>query len=222
MTPLNKVFNPSTGDAHRSHSEQRFVIRRLRRLIPKRSSELSWSAAERVATAQGALAARLADHSGHDIVEFIRTLPVVRVELDEHLPDSHISYWDERSRQWAIVVRATDSGIDRRSSVLHEFKRILDRGHELALYDPRYPHGHVQAEVAADQFASSAMMPTKKVRSAIAQGADVPALARQFRVTPARVTRRLSDLNLIPITTPHSKGGKHHEHEHAPHERSSP
>lgn len=222
MTPLNKVSNPSTGDADRSHSARRFVIRRLRRLVPNQSSEPSWTAAARIATAQGALSARLADYSGHDVVGFIGTLPVVRIELDYNLPDSHISYWNERDEQWVIVVRATDADVDQRFNVVCEFKRILDRGHELDLYDPRYLHGHVQAEMAADQFASSAMMPANKVRSAIAQGSSVAALARQFRVTQAHANRRLSDLNLSPITTTHSKGGKHDEHEHAPSERSSP
>jgi len=133
-----------------------------------------------------------------DVVDFVATLPVVRIELDATLPDYCTSYWDERSQRWVIVVRASDRTVQRRFSIVHEFKRILDRGRETELYDARYLQGLVQAAMAADQFASRALMPAPKIRAALRDGASVVGLARQFKVTVLRASNRLSDLNLLP------------------------
>lgn len=192
-------------DAARSrtvtHPAQRYVIRRLRRLISRHDDPMNWLEAERIAAAQGALLARLAHQVGVDPVDFIASLPVVRVERDPALPDFRTSYWDENTQQWVIVVGATDALPSRRFSILHEFKRIVDRGHEPRLYDPRYLQGHVQAEMAADHFASCALMPARAVRVALRDGATPSTLAHDFKVTTLRATKRLSDLNLLPITT---------------------
>lgn len=195
-----------------THPAQRYVIRRLRRLIPRHAEAMNWLEAQRVAAAQGALTRRLATQAGLDPVHFVSTLPVVRVVKDPHLPDFRTSYWDEHAQQWVIVVRATDPPEHRHFSILHEFKRILDRGHEAELYDPRYLHGHVQSEMAADHFASCALMPAAAVRAALRDGARPSDLARHFRVSSLRTSKRLSDLNLLPIITKHPKGGNHAPH----------
>lgn len=203
MTPTqqNQVAarTQSAPASRADHDEQRYVIRRMRHLIPAHIEPMSWREAERIANAQGALLARLSEKAGMDVVEFVATLPVIRVNLDPLLPDFCTSYWDDPAGQWIIVVRATDRPTQRRFSVIHEFKRILDRGHEGELYDPRYPQGLVQAAMAADQFAARALMPTRSVRAALRDGASVPALARRFNVSILRATSRLSDLNLLPI-----------------------
>lgn len=181
------------------HPAQRYVIRRLRRLIPEHVEPMNWLEAERLAAAQGAHIARLAERAGLDTADFIASLPVVRVERDPELPDARTSYWDQTTQQWVIVVRDQDPLPKRRFSILHEFKRILDRGHEPRLYDARYLHGHVQAEMAADHFADCALMPASRVRAALRDGATAVAIARRFKVTVLRATKRLSDLNLLPI-----------------------
>ena len=183
-----------------THPAQRYVIRRLRRRIPHHDEPMNWLEAERIAGIQGAQLARFAHEADMDIVDFIATLPVVRVERDKTLPDLRTSYWDEHTQKWVIVVRATDPLPTRRFSIMHEFKRILDRGHEAHLYDARYLQGYVQAEMAADHFASCALLPAKQVRAALRDGANPQELAHTFTVTPLRATKRLSDLNLLPIT----------------------
>jgi Zn-dependent peptidase ImmA (M78 family) len=177
---------------------RRHVIRRLRRLIPAHGEPMSWREAERVSRAQAALLTRLSDQAGTDIVDYVSHLPVVRVELDAALPDYCTSYWDAAAAQWVIIIRATDDLPQRRFSVLHEFKHILDRGHANDLYDPRYIHGLVQAGMAADQFANQSLMPARRLRALLREGATMATLARTFKVPTRRARERMSDLNLLP------------------------
>jgi Zn-dependent peptidase ImmA (M78 family) len=182
------------------HPAQRVVIKRLRRLIPAHDGPLSWLAAERIAAAQGTKLAQLAEQTNLDPAAFIGSLPVVRVETDENLPDLRASYWDENAQQWVILVRTAETPAERRFNVVHQFKRILDRGHETQLYDPRYLHGHVQAEMAADYFASCALMPARKVRTALKNSTTATGVAKHFHVARPLALRRLSDLNLRTTT----------------------
>jgi len=183
------------------HAAQRYVIRRLRRLIPEPTHQLSWLAAQRLAAAQGAALARLAEEADLDPADFIASLPVVRVVNDDNLPDYRTSYWDTQRQQWVIIVRESDGPIRRRFGIAYEFKRILDSGHEGHLYDPRYLHGHVQAEMAADLFTSAVILPARRVRAAVAAGLGIDELAQRFKVTAARVELRLSDLKLYDALT---------------------
>jgi len=202
MTPLQQETTPEDGlapAAAAAHPAQRFVIRRLRHLIPEHFEPMGWLEAERIAAAQGALVARLAERTGLDIADFIGSLPVVRVVHDPKLPDSRTSYWDELTQQWVIVIRDGHSIVKRRFGILHEFKRILDRGYENRLYDPRYLHGHVQSEMAADHFTSCALLPARRVRAELREGASIHQIARRYRVTVMRACKRLSDLNLLPV-----------------------
>lgn len=205
MKPLQTERSPGGSAIRRPaaavHPAQRYAIRRLRRLIPDHTEPMNWPEAERIAAAQGAYIARAAAQAGLEPADYVATLPVVRVEYDAALPDFRTSYWDEHAQQWVILLRETDPPVARRFSILHEFKRILDRGHESRLYDVRYLQGHVQAEMAADHLASCALMPAKAVRAALRDGAKTQSLARRFKVTSMRATKRLSDLNLLPITS---------------------
>ena len=131
MTPIQQdhvaTRTEQSGPAKKAdHDEQRYVIRRMRHLIPAHIEPMSWREAERIANAQGALLARLSEKAELDVVDFVATLPVIRVDLDPTLPDFCTSYWDDSAGQWIIVVRATDRLPQRRFSIIHEFKRILD------------------------------------------------------------------------------------------------
>lgn len=202
MTPLQQEQAPRLAKAatheRKTPLAQRYVIRRLRRLVPNHVEPMGWREAERIANAQGAALARMSEKSGMDVVNFVTTLPLIHIDLDPTLPDSCISYWDKAAARWVIVIRATDRLPQRRFAVVHEFKRILDRGHEAELYDPRYVQGMVQAAMAADQFAGRALMPARDVRAALRDGASVVAIARRFKVPSLRASNRLSDLNLLP------------------------
>lgn len=216
MTPIRRASTASLSvleiSAHTTtHPAQRYVIRRLRGLVPHHDDVMNWPEAERIAAAQAALTCRLAARAGIDPVKFVSTLPVVRVVNDPHLPETRTSYWDDHSQQWIILIRATEALEHRRFGIMCEFKRILDRGREPELYDARFLYGHVQAEMAADHFASNVLMPAQPVRKAVRDGATLRDLAHQFRVTPRRAGKRLSDLNLLPIIE-RPKGGIHDPH----------
>ncbi|GAA0993381.1 ImmA/IrrE family metallo-endopeptidase [Subtercola frigoramans] len=175
-------------------------MKRLRLLVPKQDHPLGWIASQRVAGNQAALLARLADRDNVDVVAYISSLRVIRIEFDEELPDSGMIFWDGKTDQWVIVIRSGESSARQRFSILHEFKHIVDRGSESRLYDPRYLQGHVQAEMAADHFAASAVMPAAKVRTAIKEGHQtLRSVAEYFDVSRDRTALRLSDLRLFTV-----------------------
>lgn len=201
MTLERHEDNTRNHDPVNGNPTRRHVIRRLRRLIPNHAEPMSWREAERVTRAQATLLVRLADRAGADIVDYVASLPVIRVELDATLPDFCTSYWDANAEQWVIIIRASDRLPHRRFSTLNEFKRILDRGREAELYDASYVQGLVQAGMAAEQFANQALMPADAFRDALASGATLVGVARRFRVPVRRASDRMSDLNLLPITS---------------------
>lgn len=195
MTPLHREPRYATT-VPATNPAQRFVIRRLRHLVP--DHPISWTEAERIAARQGSRLLNLAHRAELSPIDFIATLPVVRIAYESPLAYFHTSYWDEPAVQWVIVVSPELSSEARQISILHEFKRILDRGYEASLYDARYPHGSVQAEMAGDQFAASVLLPAREIRTALKSGTATPAtLARAFGVTRDRVDLRLSELNLL-------------------------
>lgn len=194
MTPLNREKGTAEAPSL-THPAQRYVIRRLRKLIP--DHPISWIEAERIACAQATRLVALSRQADLDPAHFVATLPVVRVSLDSPVLTFRTSYWDEESSQWVIVVNAGLTGEARQLTILQEFKRILDHGNESRLYDPRYPHGNVQAEMACDLFATSAFLPAAQVRAAMRQrNATISDIARLFGITRQRARLRLSDLNL--------------------------
>lgn len=183
------------------------LIRRLRNLAREhRARPVSWVAAQRIAARQGALVAREAAIRNITVDVLVASLPQVRVETDRDLPASGLAVWNRDERTWIIRLNAKDAPERQRFTLLHEFKHILDHNTSVHLYDPRYLSGHAQAEMAADGFASAALMPARVVRRLVKRDrCDVVELARRLRVSRDRAALRLSDLNLQATTT--TRGG---------------
>ena len=178
------------------------LLQRLRKLKPKTPGQLSWQSAERLAASQASLLVRDASKSELAVDELIALLPVIRIERIETLPASGLTFWDTATRQWVMQICSSEPPESQRFSILHEFKHIIDHFDEHDLYEHRYLTRYVQAEMAADHFASRALMPAKAVRDAVRTGVEsIEALAFRFDVTHEHAAQRLSDLALDGITT---------------------
>ena len=182
------------------------LVAQLRRLARARARQrpISWLAAQRIATKQGAMLARVANEAGIRPEDLVAGLPRIQVKLDSKLPVSGITFWDRDRGCWTIRVRASDDAARRRFTILHEFKHALDHPFSAVLYDPRYLQGAAQAEMAADAFANTTLMPSQLVRRLVqVDGLSIGRLARRLHVSCDRAALRLSDLNLSePITSP--------------------
>lgn len=183
--------------------EQRYLIRRLRAAHGPHREPLGWLSAEHIASTQATLLLAFARRAGKDPVGFLASLPILRIEQNPEQPVPSAHYWDKETKSYVLTLRSGDSLAARRFGVLHEFKRLLDRGNETRLYDNHVPEGMVQATMAADHFAASALLPRRAVRAAAAQpGASVKGIAAHFHA-PLNITRiRLAGLGLLESLTP--------------------
>ena len=115
---------------------------------------------------------------------------------------SGLSEWNKG--RWQIAVNKDDSATRRRFTLAHEFKHVLDHPFMRVLYTDRFGRIDDQrAEAMCDYFAACLLMPRPWVKHAwttISQ--DQTKLAAYFRVSPAAMARRLSDLKL---TEPHPR-----------------
>ncbi|GLZ40936.1 ImmA/IrrE family metallo-endopeptidase [Actinokineospora sp. NBRC 105648] len=110
---------------------------------------------------------------------------------------SGLSEWHKGA--WRIAINRDDSATRRRFTLAHELKHVLDHPFMRVLYtdrdgrtDPTY------VENICDYFAACLLMPRAWVKEAWSTGTqDVDNLARRFRVSPAAMSRRLSDLGLV-------------------------
>jgi Zn-dependent peptidase ImmA (M78 family) len=174
------------------------LLRRLRRLLPAQRPDrpLSWTAAERLAIAQARELSYLAHHSGQDAAEFVSALRVCTIRFAPDFPRASASFWSPRHHRWVIIVRQNDPEPVRRMGVLREFKHILDHGMNHRLYDPRHPYGTVQAAMAADCFATRALMPDRAFRRIYQATRTISKVARHFGADEEHVLTRLSELQL--------------------------
>lgn len=184
------------------------LIRHLRRHALKHHARpVSWLTAQRIASSQGAAVAREATKLGVTVDALIAGLPQIRVETDETLPVSGLTVWDRVQHAWIIRLRTADTPARRHFTLLHEFKHILDHHASAHLYDPRYLSGHAQSEMAADAFASAALMPARLMRRLVLnEKCDEEELANRLQISPDRIALRLSDLNLQTEGSPSTKG----------------
>ncbi|WP_280448636.1 ImmA/IrrE family metallo-endopeptidase [Nocardia brasiliensis] len=118
----------------------------------------------------------------------------VEVCLDQQMPRA--SFWDVSTRQWVIQLRSTDSWEQQRFNIAHEFKHILDHGHELTLYpDSPASCGLCDAEQAADYFARYLLVPDHTLRRVWRAGlTNVSKLAECFGVADDVIRERLRDI----------------------------
>ncbi len=109
---------------------------------------------------------------------------------------SGLSEWHKGN--WQITVNRDDSPTRRRFTLAHEFKHVLDNPFIRVLYTDRYGRTDQQrVEDICDYFAACLLMPRHWVKHAWTQlSQDQAKLAAYFRVSPAAMARRLTDLRL--------------------------
>lgn len=176
------------------------VLRALRNLAPNR--RLRPTEARNLAELQAARFLELNNSSYAEPVS-IRTvaeLPHIRLSDDPTLPIAGTSHWDSEHREWVIRLSPTYSGPQRRFTLLHEFKHIIDFRAGSDQPDAHRSHcdDHV-AEQVADQFAACVLLPKRAVRHAWGLTArSARAIAARFDVPEGVAQMRVEQLGLLP------------------------
>ncbi|WP_324193982.1 ImmA/IrrE family metallo-endopeptidase [Nocardia farcinica] len=119
----------------------------------------------------------------------------MRVEHSHDQQMPRASFWDRASRQWVIQLRWADSWKHQRFHIAHEFKHILDHGHELTLYPGSAAScGPCDAERVADYFARYLLVPDRALQRAWRTGlTTISELADHFTVADGVIQERLRD-----------------------------
>lgn len=174
------------------------VLRDLRALTPDRT--LSHIESLRLAEHQ-ATGLRQLLGVAHDRfpIQLIRQIPHISIRTVSDLPVSGLTFWGEHT--WKIQVRADESLIHRRFTVLHELKHIIDHPLQGHLYDERAYVATGERELVADYFAACALMPADCLRTAQALISDRKALAAHFGVSGRQMALRLAELDLLGEAT---------------------
>ncbi|WP_167760981.1 ImmA/IrrE family metallo-endopeptidase [Geodermatophilus sp. DF01-2] len=174
------------------------VLSKIRSLVPDRP--LRFSEAIHLAELQ---ALRFLELTGNNIApvptSVVTTFPRIRVIDDPTLPIAGASHWNGSLREWVIRLNPTDSGPQRRFTLLHEFKHIIDFGAPGLRQVEAHPvccERHT--ELVADHFATCVLLPKARVREVWATGTcDAAAIAARFDVPMGAARVRLAQLGLL-------------------------
>jgi hypothetical protein len=180
-----------------AHGE-RAVLAVLRAKAPRRA--LDPAEATQVAEWQATALLELAGlHRPPTPASLIAELPRVLVRTDVDLPVSGCASW--QAGRWLIVLNGSEPLVRQRFSLAHEYKHTIDHRYRDELYVNRPGLSAVaQAELAADYFAASLLMPRRWVYRAWADGIQHlhgrSGLCNLFAVSAPAMTRRLEHLGL--------------------------
>ncbi len=179
-----------------AHGE-RAVLAVLRAKAPRRA--LDQAEAAQVAEWQATALLELAGLNRPPTpASLIAELPRVLVRTDVNLPVSGCTSW--QAGRWLIVLNGSEPLVRQRFSLAHEYKHTIDHRYRDELYVDRAGlSAYAQAELAADYFAASLLMPRRWVYRTWADGKQrVSELARLFAVSTPAMRRRLWHLGLQP------------------------
>lgn len=175
------------------------LLFQLRQLVPVRP--LSHGEALRIAELQ---ANRLLELSGvtepgtpSEIVENLRSVVVSR---RADMPASGYSDWYKP--HWLILLNDAEPFVRQRFTLMHEFKHVLDHPYVDWLY-PSTPtrDSETRAELVADSFAASVLMPKRLVKRLWGEGQQRTAdLAATFGVSEIAMSIRVRQLGLTEPT----------------------
>jgi len=184
---------PPPGDVIKAR-----VLHDLRTLAPDR--HLSHTERLRLAERQAAALRRMLDVTSDRFpVRCLRHIPRIQVRTVADLPVSGITFWGNHT--WKIHIRAAESLVHRRFTVLHELKHIIDHPDRGRLYDDRAYIALGERELVADHFAACALLPAEKLKAASLSIQDRRELAQNFGVSGRQLALRMVDLGLTPATT---------------------
>jgi Zn-dependent peptidase ImmA (M78 family) len=129
-------------------------------------------------------------------IDFISTIPKVRVRFHRNLPASAVTYWN--GQHWIVTIKADEPCGRKRSSVLHEVKHILDHPTRHFATGHHCLSASELAEHIADFFAGCVLMPKRLVTNAFHSKTKSPEhLAGMFGVSKRAMRVRLRQLRLI-------------------------
>lgn len=164
------------------------TLSRLRSLLPER--QLSTTDAKVIAERQASVLIECLNAHEGITEEQIRGLPRIRIERDQ-LPTSGLSYWS--GIDWVIVLNEDESPERQRFSLLHEYKHIIDHGHQRVLY-----RTESDAERIADYFAACALMPKRQLKRVFCTlTQDLGQIAAYFHVSPTAARVRLEQTGIV-------------------------
>jgi hypothetical protein len=128
----------------------------------------------------------------------IAGLPRVAIEVRPGLPQSGVTFWDNRAKLWRIWLRAHDAPVRQRFSLAHELKHVIDNDVIAFAYPALGTRSSRQrAELICDYFAACLLMPRPWIKRAWVSGVQqLDDLADLFGVSTEAMARRLSDLGL--------------------------
>lgn len=128
--------------------------------------------------------------------ESITALQRVHVETVHDLPVRGCCFWDAEHTLWIIHISSRETSCQQRSTILHEYKHIIDHGRGDLLYGVDVCASD-RAEEAADHFAACVLIPETPLHSLWTSGVQhISDLARAFDAPTPMVKRRLTQLSL--------------------------
>jgi hypothetical protein len=126
----------------------------------------------------------------------ISSLPFIDVRYRHDLPVSGCAQWIKP--RWRVLINADEPAVRGRFSLLHELKHVLDHGTaNYRSFGPDDAESGHRAELIADYFAASVLMPKRFVKRLWGEGVQHPReLAATFGVSDVAMRYRLQQLGL--------------------------
>ena len=177
------------------HAVNRGIIARLRDLVPIRP--LTRIEALAIAERQALALINATRVTGPPVpLSIIADLPKVDVSLAPLIGHSGASAW-ERGR-WRILLNRHETRRRQRTTLMHEFKHILDHPFVDHIYGGIDTHERDDwIETVCDYFAGAIQVPAPWLKRAWAQGnRRLSTLAHQFDVSQALIQTRLDQAGL--------------------------
>lgn len=171
----------------------------LRGLAPRRA--LTFGESRLVAEMQADRLLRLAKLTAPPTPsELIAELPRVLVRTDADLPSSGGTHW--MNGRWLLVINGSEPPTRQRFSLAHEYKHALDHRYRDLMYISQPGLSATdQAELSADEFAASLLMPKRWIHAAWREGhRRISELGDMFQVSPRAMAVRLNSLGLRQLS----------------------
>jgi hypothetical protein len=173
------------------------VIPRLRALMELH--KLSLPKARIVADQQADLLRQLVQSPGPAMpLDVLFRLPGMHVEYRPDVPVPGLS-WPTEPDHWRIVISGRHPREERRFSLLHEFKHVLDDPFVAHVYgNLATERHHTLVETVCEHFAGCFLMPAESIRRDWKNGQrSVTELAQRYGVSERAVSNRLRCLGLL-------------------------
>lgn len=169
------------------------LLHDLRALVP--NLRISHIEALRITEHQASALRRSLDaREDYFETDLVGDIPRIRIQSVDDLPARGASFWGHAS--WHIHIRAQEPAPERRFTILHELKHVIDHPTQHLIYDERALVSYGERELIADYFARCVLIPASRLRRLYATTTDRGLLTAHFGVTQRVLQQRLSDIGL--------------------------